>query len=65
VITVNGEAIDSEGVSIESLLLKMRVEARGVAVALNGEIVRRSDWPLVSVSSGDRVEIVTAAAGGF
>lgn len=64
-ITVNGEAIDSEGVSIESLLLKMRVEARGVAVALNGEIVRRSDWPLVSVSSGDRVEIVTAAAGGF
>lgn len=36
----------------------------GVAVACNGDVVPRSTWAKTPVRSGDRLEIVTAAAGG-
>jgi len=38
--------------------------ADGVAVALNREIVPRSQWTHTALEPGDHVEIVTAAAGG-
>ncbi len=37
---------------------------RGVAVAVNGTVVPRSQWAATALAPGDRVEIVTAAAGG-
>lgn len=36
----------------------------GVAVAINGEIVRRAAWPEVRLADGDEVEIVKATQGG-
>jgi sulfur carrier protein len=36
----------------------------GVAVAINGEVVRRADWPGVRLAEGDEVEIVKATQGG-
>jgi sulfur carrier protein len=37
---------------------------RGIAVARNGEIVPKSRWAGTRVTTGDQIEIVTAAAGG-
>ena len=37
---------------------------RGIAVALNGEVVPRSAWDTTHLRSGDRVEVLTAAQGG-
>ncbi len=37
---------------------------RGVAVALNGTVVRRGEWPATTLSDGDRVEVLTATQGG-
>ncbi|CAK0772535.1 sulfur carrier protein [uncultured Gammaproteobacteria bacterium] len=37
---------------------------RGLAVALNGELVARADWPLTRLVEGDDVEVVTALQGG-
>jgi sulfur carrier protein len=37
---------------------------RGIAVAVNGEVVPRSAWDATDLRSGDRVEILTAAQGG-
>ncbi|ROO83872.1 sulfur carrier protein [Actinocorallia herbida] len=39
-------------------------EGRGIAVALNDEVVRRAAWPATPVNEGDRVEIITAVQGG-
>lgn len=36
----------------------------GIAVARNGEVVPRSAWDRTALGAGDRLEIVTAAAGG-
>ncbi|MGA2432179.1 MAG: sulfur carrier protein ThiS [Acidimicrobiales bacterium] len=64
-ITVNGKQLDAKDLSIEALLTDLAIETRGVAVAINGEIVRRGEWTHVTIVSGDRVEIVSAAAGGL
>jgi sulfur carrier protein len=37
---------------------------RGVAVAVNGAVVRRADWATTCLSEGDRVEVLTATQGG-
>lgn len=37
---------------------------RGIAAALNGEVVPRSAWRRTVVSDGDRVEILAAIGGG-
>ena len=65
-ITVNGELRERAGATIVELLADLGVEdrARGVAVAVNGEIVPRADWPLHRVDDGDRVEALSAMQGG-
>jgi sulfur carrier protein len=39
-------------------------EGRGVAVALDGEVVPRRLWDEVSLREGQRVEVVRAVQGG-
>lgn len=39
-------------------------EGRGVAVALDGEVVPRGAWGRTAVPDGAKVEIVTAVQGG-
>ncbi|WP_336487106.1 sulfur carrier protein ThiS [Methylobacterium nigriterrae] len=68
-LTVNGQPRECEAADIEALF---RVEAeetgiegpQGIAIALNGRVVRRRDWARTPVAEGDRVEIVRAMQGG-
>ena len=39
-------------------------DGRGVAVALDGEVVPRGRWDETSLSEGQRVEVVQAVQGG-
>lgn len=50
--------------TVAQLLAELVVPARGVAVAVNGEVVRRADWSERQLAEGDRVEVLTAAQGG-
>jgi sulfur carrier protein len=65
-ITLNGEPRERDGATIVELLSDLGVEdrARGVAVAVNGEVVPRAQWPSHRVGAGDRVEALTAMQGG-
>lgn len=65
-ITVNNQPVD---LSEEYLTLKEFLEIRGVktertAVALNNKIVTRDKWPLVNISDGDTIMLISAAFGG-
>lgn len=64
---VNGESREVEnGLTVEGLVSTMPSvpEGRGVAVAVDGEVVPRGAWTRTPLREGDRVEIVTAVQGG-
>lgn len=65
-ITVNGQAREIVGpLTLTELLAVLAVPTHsGMAVLLNGEVVRRADWPGTAVGPEDRLEIVRATAGG-
>lgn len=67
-IVVNGEPQEVTGqISVADVLRSMDVDpenGRGVAVAVNDEVVRRGSWREVLLKPDDRVEIITARQGG-
>lgn len=65
IANLNGEEVDlAEGTTVADVVARVCVSDRGVAVAVDREVVPRSDWGRVRVSEGARIEVVTAAAGG-
>jgi sulfur carrier protein len=65
VIVVNGEPREvSPGTTVGGLVEALGMPRRGVAVALDGEIVRRGEWDARPVPDGARVEVLTAMQGG-
>jgi sulfur carrier protein len=52
--------------TLAALLQEKAVDVgqRGIAVALNGQVVPRAEWPATSLKPGDSVEIVRARQGG-
>ena len=66
-IVLNGERREiAEGASVRdaALLLGAEPDARGVAVAVDGEVVPRSELETQTLSEGARVEVVVAIQGG-
>ena len=65
-VTVNGEAWDYRGQTIEQIVTEYGLDpARpGIAVAVNGTVARRADWPTLRLAVDDRIEIVQAKTGG-
>jgi len=62
---VNGEWRDLDaGVTVADVVALVAESSRGVAVAIDREVVPRSTWTAVTVPDGARIEVVTAAAGG-
>lgn len=63
-VTVNGESVDvAEHVTVVELLDELGFPARGIAVAIDWEVLPRSDWH-VALTDGAKLEIVTAVQGG-
>jgi sulfur carrier protein len=64
VITVNGEPREVAG-TVDDVLDALGIEVRrGMAVAVDAEVVPKSAWSTTEVCDGARVEIVTAVQGG-
>ncbi len=62
---VNGEVTElPEGTTVVELVRSVCGEIRGVAVALDAEVVPRSAWTTMVVPGGASIEILAAAAGG-
>jgi sulfur carrier protein len=67
IIMINGTRREvPAGATVASVveLLDVAPEARGVAVALNGEVVTRSRWPETGLPEGAQIEVVAAIQGG-
>ncbi len=64
-VVVNGEAKRlGEATTVGELVAELAGDARGVAVAVNAEVLTRAEWATRKVAEGDRVEVLRAAQGG-
>ncbi len=64
-IRLNGEGVPLTAATLADLLAEKGVaDGKGVAVALNGQVVRRQAWTDTKLSPGDDVEIVRVRQGG-
>jgi len=66
-ILLNGKSADVQpGETLACVLagLGLDVQARGVAVAVDGEVVPRTGWETYALAEHARVEVLTAMQGG-
>jgi len=67
VIVLNGQPADvAAGETVAAVLARLGLppQARGVAVAVDGEVVPRASWDSRTVAEDARVEVLTAMQGG-
>ena len=66
-VLVNGEATElADGATVEAAVeaLALPAAGRGVAVAVDAEVVPRGQWGAHELQEGARVEILRAIQGG-
>ena len=64
-VLVNGEQTElAAGATVEAVLASLELPDRGVAVAVDAEVVPRGEWPARELSEGARVEVLRAIQGG-
>jgi len=66
-VTLNGERHElNDGATVREAITASGAphEGRGVAVALDGEVVPRRSWDETALREGQRVEVVQAVQGG-
>jgi sulfur carrier protein len=65
-ITVNYKNYDlDDACSIEQMLsVVLPSQAKGIAIAVNQNIISKSNWPLIKLQKGDQVMLIKATQGG-
>lgn len=65
-IIVNGKEIITEVQDLISLLksLNIDIKRKGIAIAINGEVIPRNEWEKIKIKEKDKIEIVHIVVGG-
>ena len=64
-IQLNGDLYEiNNGISLNELLNKLKIQKNKVAIEVNGEIVEKNKYPNLILNKGDKVEIVHFIGGG-
>ena len=67
IVEVNGKPTEvADGATVQTVVEQLGADAsrRGIAVAIEAEVVPRSEWGRRTLSDGARVEVVSAIQGG-
>jgi sulfur carrier protein len=67
-IELNGERVElADGASVDQAVAATGVnggDSRGIAVAVDGDVVPRGEWEATTLREGQTVEVVQAVQGG-
>lgn len=65
-IIVNDREFNFESVNlnITSLLEQLKIQQDGIAVCVNGDIVRKKGYADYKLKDGDKIDIITMVGGG-
>jgi sulfur carrier protein len=64
-IHLNGDLREvPDGLDLKSLLGHLSLPEARIAIELNQQVIRKTDWPSTVVADKDRIEIVHFVGGG-
>ena len=63
-IRLNGRDYETGARDVDALLRELAAPQQGVAVAVNGCVVRRAQHAATPLREGDRIEVIRAVQGG-
>ncbi|HJT28682.1 MAG TPA: sulfur carrier protein ThiS [Pyrinomonadaceae bacterium] len=63
-VFVNGELREVEITTLAELITELDLPVARIAIELNREVVRRSEWDSTMLKDEDRIEIVHFVGGG-
>jgi sulfur carrier protein len=64
-VIINGAEQDVEdGLSLSELLKKLELSSARIAVELNLEVVRKTEWSNIMLKENDKLEIIHFVGGG-
>jgi sulfur carrier protein len=66
-VELNGERVElADAATVAEAVARLGVadNGRGIAVAVDGEVVPRSEWERTPLADGQQVEVVGAIQGG-
>ena len=64
-VSLNNETAEiAAGTSLSEAIEQWQLGGKKIAVAVNGEFVPRSDYPLTQLAPGDQIDIVKPVGGG-
>lgn len=50
--------------TVSSLIEKLNVQTNGIAIAVNNQVVKKTDWSLQQLQQNDAVLIIKSTQGG-
>jgi sulfur carrier protein len=63
-VIVNGEHREIASANVDALLGELEYEGTHFAIALNFDVLPRSQWAQTPLKNGDEIEIITPRQGG-
>ena len=64
-IKINGEDREGfEGVTVSEMLDRLGYKTAYIAVEMNGDILKKENYPATALSDGDKLEVVNFVGGG-
>ncbi|GAA2899577.1 sulfur carrier protein ThiS [Pseudonocardia halophobica] len=64
-VEINGAAHDlADEATVADALAAIEAPGKGIAVAVDGQVVRRADWASTRLAANAAVEVLTAVQGG-
>jgi sulfur carrier protein len=63
-VIVNGEQREIAAEHVDALLGELEYEGTHFAIALNFDVLPRSQWANTPLKNGDEIEIITPRQGG-
>ena len=63
-VYINGELREVDATSLAGLVTHLDLPGARIAIELNREVVRRSEWGSTMLKDEDRIEIVHFVGGG-
>jgi sulfur carrier protein len=63
-VIVNGEPREVSSARVDALLSELEYEGTHFAIAVNYDVLPRSQWAQTPLKNGDEIEIITPRQGG-